>query len=126
MMKKITLGFAAAVLLASQSPVHANNCGWPEHEALASVVRVMSDDGSHASGVVVGPNRVLTAAHALDEHFQSYVLIGDSRNAASIALIDRSKDLAVLYVETGGIVPCLLYTSPSPRDRQKARMPSSA
>ena len=24
------------------------------------------------------------------------------------------------------INPCLLYTSPSPRDRQKARMPSSA
>ena len=23
-------------------------------------------------------------------------------------------------------LPCLLYTSPSPRDRQKARMPSSA
>ena len=22
--------------------------------------------------------------------------------------------------------PCLLYTSPSPRDRQKSRMPSSA
>ena len=25
-----------------------------------------------------------------------------------------------------GVVPCLLYTSPSPRDRQKSRMPSSA
>ena len=24
------------------------------------------------------------------------------------------------------VVPCLLYTSPSPRDRQKSRMPSSA
>ena len=24
------------------------------------------------------------------------------------------------------IAPCLLYTSPSPRDRQKSRMPSSA
>ena len=24
------------------------------------------------------------------------------------------------------VMPCLLYTSPSPRDRQKARMPSSA
>ena len=24
------------------------------------------------------------------------------------------------------IIPCLLYTSPSPRDRQKSRMPSSA
>ena len=26
----------------------------------------------------------------------------------------------------GGINACLLYTSPSPRDRQKSRMPSSA
>ena len=26
----------------------------------------------------------------------------------------------------GGFNPCLLYTSPSPRDRQKTRMPSSA
>ena len=25
-----------------------------------------------------------------------------------------------------GAYPCLLYTSPSPRDRQKSRMPSSA
>ena len=27
---------------------------------------------------------------------------------------------------TGSVSPCLLYTSPSPRDRQKSRMPSSA
>ena len=26
----------------------------------------------------------------------------------------------------GSVAPCLLYTSPSPRDRQKSRMPSSA
>ena len=26
----------------------------------------------------------------------------------------------------GTAAPCLLYTSPSPRDRQKSRMPSSA
>ena len=26
----------------------------------------------------------------------------------------------------GKVKPCLLYTSPSPRDRQKSRMPSSA
>ena len=25
-----------------------------------------------------------------------------------------------------GLKPCLLYTSPSPRDREKSRMPSSA
>ena len=28
--------------------------------------------------------------------------------------------------ETGEVISCLLYTSPSPRDRQKSRMPSSA
>ena len=30
------------------------------------------------------------------------------------------------YERTGEISACLLYTSPSPRDRQKSRMPSSA
>ena len=28
--------------------------------------------------------------------------------------------------QPGVMLPCLLYTSPSPRDRQKCRMPSSA
>ena len=28
--------------------------------------------------------------------------------------------------DLSGAYPCLLYTSPSPRDRQKSRMPSSA
>ena len=31
-----------------------------------------------------------------------------------------------LYENNGVIKSCLLYTSPSPRDRQKSRMPSSA
>ena len=30
------------------------------------------------------------------------------------------------YAATKSILGCLLYTSPSPRDRQKSRMPSSA
>ena len=33
---------------------------------------------------------------------------------------------AVLALEMGADIDCLLYTSPSPRDRQKSRMPSSA
>ena len=32
----------------------------------------------------------------------------------------------VAYLLLYGKLPCLLYTSPSPRDRQKSRMPSSA
>ena len=29
-------------------------------------------------------------------------------------------------IDTGGYLPCLSYTSPSPRDRQKSRMASCA
>ena len=31
-----------------------------------------------------------------------------------------------IQLSSNGILGCLLYTSPSPRDRQKSRMPSSA
>ena len=41
---------------------------------------------------------------------------------------DTRGDQAFNTIMTSGIDPCfcLLYTSPSPRDRQKSRMPSSA
>ena len=35
----------------------------------------------------------------------------------------RKGDVVAIYLP---MIPCLLYTSPSPRDRQKSRMPSSA
>ena len=38
----------------------------------------------------------------------------------------RPQALAVLSHEEEQARSCLLYTSPSPRDRQKSRMPSSA
>ena len=38
----------------------------------------------------------------------------------------RSADFGTLRREMEGTKGCLLYTSPSPRDRQKSRMPSSA
>ena len=38
-----------------------------------------------------------------------------------------SNFLMIFYTDVFGIsMACLLYTSPSPRDRQKSRMPSSA
>ena len=36
------------------------------------------------------------------------------------------KDWDDFWKSEGVVNSCLLYTSPSPRDRQKARMPSSA
>ena len=45
-------------------------------------------------------------------------------------VLDKT-EVPILQVDAHNIVPawvtsCLLYTSPSPRDRQKSRMPSSA
>ena len=47
------------------------------------------------------------------------------------AVADASPDISFLELldlvnETLASRSCLLYTSPSPRDRQKSRMPSSA
>ena len=42
--------------------------------------------------------------------------------AALVVLLFGTKKLRTL----GGDLGCLLYTSPSPRDKRQARMPSSA
>ena len=47
-----------------------------------------------------------------------FVLYPTSRAEASVAHVAR----AMLM----GCIPCLLYTSPSPRDVEESRMPSSA
>ncbi len=46
------------------------------------------------------------------------------RQMADIEIAEISQ-LPAFSVETP-VVPCLLYTSPSPRDRTRSRMPSSA
>ena len=46
-----------------------------------------------------------------------------SQEAKKLALSIVSEDLTRLRATMNS---CLLYTSPSPRDRQKSRMPSSA
>ena len=43
---------------------------------------------------------------------------GETNEEESRATLSKALDLGVDF--------CLLYTSPSPRDRQKSRMPSSA
>ena len=57
---------------------------------------------------------------------------GKDGNKGVVSVIDRealfcdeTKDYRSPYEPDAGDT-CLLYTSPSPRDRQKSRMPSSA
>ena len=54
--------------------------------------------------------------------YSSTMAAEDPEKADSAA---RSAEVLAAAIEAN-ILPCLLYTSPSPRDRQKSRMPSSA
>ena len=51
-------------------------------------------------------------------------------HAPFIATAGKKNDSSTRFIDKNEIVEslktCLLYTSPSPRDRQKSRMPSSA
>ena len=47
----------------------------------------------------------------------------DLKNIGAVPILDDQKILLGVVSERD---ICLLYTSPSPRDRQKSRMPSSA
>ena len=60
---------------------------------------------------------------AMPYHGSSYYTKGDTRYFVTEKKTIRisAKDLLLGKYEN-----CLLYTSPSPRDRQKSRMPSSA
>src|SRR5665213_196782 len=57
------------------------------------------------------------------ERQQLFALINNMRDA--VLVVDDSENI-VIYNEAAASLSCLLYTSPSPRDRQKSRMPSSA
>ena len=65
--------------------------------------------------VTVDPNNPLSASPFIIEEFLEIELNGITRNV-----------LLEAWGQNANYIPCLLYTSPSPRDRQKSRMPSSA
>ena len=98
--------------------------------------RLMSNKLHELNGWAVVPENkpgagtALGLAEAARAPAQGYdLVIGQSDNVTLIPLLmkvayDPVKDLApVALVAT---TPCLLYTSPSPRDQRGSRMPSSA
>ena len=54
--------------------------------------------------------------------------LGSGKTSLIQHLISTADGLQLAFIinEFGDLGVCLLYTSPSPRDRQKSRMPSSA
>lgn len=80
-------------------------CDQPDDMTLSAIVRVATDHGSHASGIVFDENRVLTAAHAVQGAGHFFVRVGDAFRSADLVMVDHTHDLAVLAVDTGYISP---------------------
>ena len=100
---------------------------------------LMGGPGAGAAAKLV--NQLLTAGNALaaTEGLALARAMGfdtAEKLAPLLALLDRSWGNSTMLQRTGGIFAaatdaadvraCLLYTSPSPRDRTRSRMPSSA
>jgi len=100
-LNKIVLLF----LFASASNAADLTCHWPSNKILASIVPIVSGESSHASGVVVSNNLVITAAHALEDYYDTIVTVNDEMYLASVLLVDREADIAVLSVLTENLYP---------------------
>lgn len=81
------------------------NCNWPSNNILDSIVPIESGKSSHASGVVVSNNLVITAAHVLEDYDETEVAINDVLYPASVLLVDRESDIALLSVWTENLYP---------------------
>lgn len=91
--------------------VGAEYCDVPPEQVLKSVVRI-SGDNTEGSGVVVAPDRVITAAHVASSIHVPMVDINGVRRPASVMLINEAKDFALLEVSTGGLHVIPLRSQP--------------
>jgi S1-C subfamily serine protease len=81
-------------------------CVQPGLETRASVVRIVTDVGAHGSGVVVGRNRVLTAAHVVADSGATRIALQDGPyEPAEVLGLDTRIDLALLGADTGEVAP---------------------
>ena len=112
---------------------------------MARRINAIFSGDAGVAGVVIthGTNTLEETAYFLNltvRHDRPVVLVGSMRPSTAIsadgplnllngvrtAIAPEARGKGALVVLNDEINACLLYTSPSPRDRQKSRMPSSA
>ena len=81
------------------------NCQWPTHQALSSIVPIVSGEDSYASGVIVSDNLIITAAHALEDYSDTVAVVNGRLYVASVLQVDYEMDLALLSVWTDRLSP---------------------
>ena len=101
-----------------------------DYERLGSLVKMnpsiknAADNERLWAGLLDGTIGVIAtdhAPHTMAEKQQPY-----PKCPSGLPAVENYLALMLNEVNNGRLSICLLYTSPSPRDRQKSRMPSSA
>ena len=77
----------------------------------------------HARGVTSLGQQCDIVTQSCPLHLTIETPWGSARFTMPSIVLPRGGDVVIIGQKT---LSCLLYTSPSPRDRQKSRMPSSA
>lgn len=96
-MKKL---LTSILLIASAGMAQADTvCPAPGYETMSAVVRIVGD-GVEGSGVVIGQNRILTAAHVVDGLDQINIIHKGQKRSATLVSTLPSSDLALLIAET--------------------------
>ena len=109
---------ALVALLFSSVPIAAigSSCGQPNQTIRQSIVRVEGGN-TIGSGIVIGPNRILTAAHVIKDMDKIFVRVGGKLLEAEVVSVQEPFDLALLLTPTGNIKPLpLLKGSPQLKD----------
>ena len=76
--------------------------------------------------VIFDLNRSVSGQEGMTFHNISEAsLIPDVSGQLALKLFQETSDIDTIFIQSN-IVTCLLYTSPSPRDVEESRMPSSA
>ncbi len=107
---RATALFLALLLTGLQNGQAEELCTTPDSTVLSAIVRIAGDDGSTGSGVVIAPDRVLTAAHVLSETNTAYIGYNGEFREARMLLIDEENDLALLDAPTGSLPPLRIGT----------------
>lgn len=102
-MRKLIL-LILTLYVAATGVAMAIDCYSPPYAVLDSVVR-LGDDRVEGSGVVVGNNRVITAAHILHDVPNPYVDIDGVKRSTRVLYADFSRDVALLATNTAQIQP---------------------
>ena len=114
-MHSIALAMTTAAVLAFSAPLHAQTWQMPPDNQRCPSKWGAGDQ--RGSGNMMKPETVLRAA--------KLIKTGEVFELAAVLSPDP-KEAFINANRIFNIYTCLLYTSPSPRDRQKSRMPSSA